>query len=417
MTQFADDCFAFGERLVTAEEALRLIAERVVAVTEREDVPLGRALGRVLAQDLVAGFDVPPHDNAAVDGFALRHADLLPEGATRLPLAGRVAAGVVPGALPAGSATRIFTGAMLPAGADCIVMQENTRRIGDLVEIPPGLQRFANCRRAGEDVRRDTIVLRRGHRLRPQDLGLAAELGHASLPLHRRLRTAVFSTGDELRQPGDTLRPGTVYDANRVLLAALLGGLGAAVSDCGILPDRADAVRQALAAAADSHDLILTSGGVSVGEEDHVRAAVEALGRLHFWRLAIKPGRPLAIGQVGSAAFCGLPGNPVAAMVCFLRFARPLALRLSGAIAIEPDFYPLPAAFGYSKKTGRREWLRVRTVRGDDGKLSLERFEREGSGILSSLVAADGLVELPEELVEIRRGDLVAFLPFYGVCG
>ncbi|MBM3492009.1 MAG: molybdopterin molybdotransferase MoeA [Alphaproteobacteria bacterium] len=417
MTRQTADCFAVGDRLLGAAEALELIAERVVAVTEAESVPLGQALGRVLAADLIAGFDVPPHDNAAVDGFALRLSDLAADRPTRLPVAGRAAAGRPPVELAPGSATRIFTGAVLPVGADAIVMQEHAREADGWVEVPQGLEPFANCRRAGEDVRQGEAVLRRGHRLRPQDLGLAAELGRARLQVHRPLRVAVFSSGDELRQPGEALAPGAVYDANRFLLIALLEELGAQVSDRGILADRAEPVRQALAEAARDQHLILTSGGVSMGEEDHLRAAVEALGRLHFWRLAIKPGRPLAVGQLGGAAFCGLPGNPVAAMVCFLRFARPLALRLAGASAIEPHAYPLPAGFAFRKRAGRREWLRARIVRGQDGAVSLERFAREGSGILTSLVAADGLVELPEDLTDVRPGDLVAFLPFYGMCG
>lgn len=417
MTQLGDDCFASDDRPMTAAEALAMLAERIRPVTAAETVPLRRAVGRILSQDVIADRDVPPADNSAVDGYALRFADLAPSGESRLPVTGRAAAGHPMGeALPPGHAARIFTGAAVPAGCDTVVMQEDVRLDGDTVVVPPGLGRGANVRRAGEDVAGGATVLTRGTRLRPQEVGLAASLGREDLAVYCRLRVALFSTGDELSEPGRPLAPGGIYDANRYVLAGLIEALGCEVTDLGILPDDGAVVREALARAAEAHDLLVTSGGVSVGDEDHVRAAVEALGSIHSWRLAIKPGRPIAMGQVGRVPFVGLPGNPVAAMVCFLRFARPLILRLAGATGVEPVTYRVRADFDHEKKPHRREWVRARLAVGDDGIVSARRFPAQGSGILTSMVESDGLVELPEDVTRVRPGETVDFLPFNEVC-
>jgi molybdopterin molybdotransferase len=413
MTQLRDDCFAFGGDLLTTSAALELLAERVSPVTEIERVALGAALDRVLAEDLVAEVSVPPHDNSAVDGYAVRFDDLDAEAETRLAVRGRTAAGHPLGRpLGAAEAVRIFTGAVMPEGADTVFMQEDVSEDGDVVVLPPGLKRGANRRHAGEDVAAGATVLGRGHRLRPQDVGLAASVGRTELVVYRRLRVAVFSTGDEVREPGEPLPPGAIYDANRYLLMSLLRSLAGPVTDLGILPDETDEVRAALDEAARDHDLLITSGGVSVGEEDHVKAAVEALGSLYLWRLAIKPGRPIALGQVKSVPFVGLPGNPVAAMVTFLRFARPLILRLGGCTQVDPVLYRVRAEFSHSKKANRREWVRARLETGDDGALVARKFERQGAGILSSLVESDGLVELPEGMTRLSAGTMVDFLPF-----
>ena len=415
MNRLADDCFNRVDGLMSTAEALAILRQRIVAVTQDrlEVVPLARALGRILAQDVTSALDVPPHDNSAVDGYAVRHGDLAANGPSRLPVRGRSAAGHPHGApLKAGQAVRIFTGAVMPAGADTVVMQEDAVPTEDYVTIPPSLALGANRRHRGEDTKRGDVVLGRGRRLRPQDLALAASIGQGDLSLYRPLRVAVFSTGDELAEPGTKRPAGGIYDANRYLLVALVAGLGADVSDLGILPDDAATVREGLGAAAASHDLLLTSGGVSVGDEDHVRGAVQALGHLHFWRLAIKPGRPLALGQVGDAAFVGLPGNPVAAMVCFLRFARPLILGLAGAVDLDPVLYRVTSDFDYEKKAGRREWLRARLDRQGDGGPSAVLFQPQGSGIINSLVRTHGLVEIAEDVTRVRAGDLVDFLPF-----
>ena len=415
MNQLADDCFNQVEDLMSTADALAILRQRIVTVTQDrlEQVPLAGALGRILAQDVISAIDAPPHDNSAVDGYALRHDDLSTDGPSRLPVVGRSAAGHPYGRrLEPGQALRIFTGAVMPEGADTVVMQEDVEQAEDHITIPPGLKPGANRRHRGEDTKRGDVVLARGQRLRPQDLGLAASVGQGDLCLYRPLRVAVFSTGDELVEPGAELPPGGIYDANRHILSALITGLGAEVSDLGILPDDASAVRDGLGAAAKEHDLLLTSGGVSVGDEDHVRGAVEAQGHLHFWRLAIKPGRPLALGQVGGAAFVGLPGNPVAAMVCFLRFTRPLILGLSGARDLDPALYRVTSDFDYEKKAGRREWLRARLERQGTAGPSAVLFRPQGSGIINSLVQTHGLVEIAEDVTQVKAGELVDFLPF-----
>jgi molybdopterin molybdotransferase len=414
LAQLSDDCFAFGGALMRVEEALALLSARLSPLAGIETVGLREAAGRVLAGDLVAPRDVPPFANSAVDGYAVRHADLSAAGDTLLPVTARVAAGGALGRpIRPGEAIRIFTGAPMPEGADTVFMQEDTETLADgRVRLPAGLRRGANARAAGEDVARGSVMLRAGRRLRPQDVGLAASVGLTALDVRTPLRVALFSTGDEIAEPGATLGPGRLYDSNRFTLAALLRGLGCSVTDLGILPDRREAVADALAAAAPAHDLILTSGGVSTGEEDHVKAAVEAAGSLFLWRLAIKPGRPVAMGQVGGTAFVGLPGNPVAVMVTFAHIVRPLALHLMGAAVTPPARFAVRAAFDYRKKQGRREYVRVTLARGEDGATEARKFPREGAGILSSLVESDGLVELGEDVRSVAPGETVAFLPF-----
>ena len=417
MAQLSDDCFAFGGALLGVDAALALIAERVTAVVEAETLPLAEAAGRILARDLIAGMDVPPHANSAVDGFALAHADLLPDRETVLPVGGRAAAGhPLDRPIAPGEAIRIFTGAPMPEGADTVMMQEDCVIDGGTVRIKPGIKKGANRRHAGEDVARGTVALSAGRRLMPADLGLAAALGQDVLSVFRPLKAALLSTGDEVCEPGTALAPGAIYDANRVMLRALLQGLGCDVSDLGIRPDRAAALADTLAEAAAGHDLIVTSGGVSTGEEDHVRAAIEKLGRLDFWRLAIKPGRPVALGQVRGVPLIGLPGNPVAAALTFAILGRPLILRLAGASPVPPLTFTVRAAFDYRKKPGRREYLRA-SVERDGDALIARKFKRDGAGILSSIVQSDGFVILDESMNDIAPGTEVDFLPFSEVFG
>ncbi len=412
MAQLSDDCFAFGGRLMTGAAALELLCSKTIALPESEVVPLGAALGRFLAADIVAPRAVPPHDNSAVDGYAVFHADLLADRDTVLPVGGRAAAGH-PLGRPArrGEAIRIFTGAKMPEGPDTVMMQEDCVATDGTVRLRLGIKAGANRRRAGEDVSTGAIVIPAGRRLRAQELGLAAALGFAEITVYRRLRVAIFSTGDELGEPGAALPDGAIYDANRHTIAALLQGLGCAVTDLGIQPDRPAAIRDALAAAA-AHDLVITSGGMSTGDEDHVKAAVEAQGSLHFWRLAIKPGRPVALGQIGRTPFMGLPGNPVAVMVTFLILARPLILRLAGATEIMPRAYRVRAGFDYRKKPERREYIRARLEADGAGGWIARKFPRDGAGILSSMVESDGFVVLGETLTRLESGGEVDFLPF-----
>ncbi|HYZ64772.1 MAG TPA: gephyrin-like molybdotransferase Glp [Acetobacteraceae bacterium] len=405
MAQLSDDCFAFGGKLQSVDAALDLITRSVSCVCGVESVTLEEADGRVLAADLAAPVDLPPFANSAVDGYAVRLADA--EASAVLPVRGRLAAGQAATALLPGAAQRIFTGAPLPEGADTVFMQEDVELVTDGVRLPPGLKRGANTRPAGEDVAEGAVALDAGSRLRPQDVALAAALGLTRLDVRRRVRVAVLSTGDELVDPGTAPGPAQRFDSNRMLLAALCRRAGAAVTDLGIVPDRVDPIASALAAASRGHDLVLTTGGVSTGEEDHVRAALEAAGRLAWWRLAIKPGRPVAMGEMGDAVFLGLPGNPVAAFVTFVRLARPVMAALAGERYRPPVPLPVPAAFSYRKKAARREYVRVRLEAGQ-----AYRYEVEGAGILTSLTRSDGLAEIADDVTRVAPGDTIGFLPF-----
>lgn len=411
MTRLSDDCFGLAGGAMTLEAAAALIEVRLPVVASVETVALALADGRIAACDVTATIDVPPFDNAAVDGYAVRFSDLSRTGETTLPVHGRLPAGTVPAGLREAAAVRIFTGAPMPAQADTVFMQEDVRRAGDAVVLPQGLARGANRRVAGEDIARGAVAIPAGRRLRPQDLALAAAVGLDALPVRRRLRVAVFSTGDELAEPGTLLGAAGIHDANRVMLIALLGRLGAEPVDLGILRDDPAALTLRLTAAAGAHDLILTSGGVSVGEEDHVKAAVEAAGALAFWRLAIKPGRPVAMGVVAGTPFVGLPGNPVAAYVTLLFVVRPLLARLGGGVCAFARPIPIRAGFAFARKAGRREFLRVRLQPGDDGAVEAVPVTRGGSATITALTGSDGLAELPEGLTRITPGDPVAYHP------
>jgi molybdopterin molybdotransferase len=419
MAQLTDDCFAFAGPLLPVAEMERLIETRVQPIAEIEDVRLREAAGRVLARDVVAGLDLPPFDNSAVDGFAVRHRDLGGAAETRLAIVDRVTAGASAARpLQPGEAIRIFTGAPMPEGADTVFMQEDCRLEGGAVVVPAGLKAGANRRLAGEDLRKGAVALPAGRRLATRDVALAAAVGVATLAVRRRVRVALFSTGDEVVEPGAPRGPSAIYDANRYLLAGLLEKFGAAVTDLGILADDPAVLRPALTEAAVGHDLVLTSGGVSTGEADHVRAAVEAIGRLVFWRVAIKPGRPVAMGVIPGAspgtgaAFAGLPGNPAAVFVTFVRVVRPLLLRLAGATAQALMPFPVRAAFAYRKKSGRREYVRVALRTAADGTIEAVKYAQEGAGVITSLTETAGLVELTESTTTVEPGSTVGFLSY-----
>jgi molybdopterin molybdotransferase len=405
--------------LLTLDEALRrLIAgSQAHRIVEVDQVSTFHGLGRVLAGDVTSTLDVPPEDNTSMDGYALRAADV-PAPGTELPVLQRIPAGVVGAPLAPGSAARIFTGAQVPPGADAIVMQEQCEALPAAAGEGLGRVRVNALptpgqwiRRRGEDVRLGAVVLHRGARLDPAALGLAASVGAGMLPVVRRPRVAIFSTGDELRMPGEPLPPGAIYNSNRYTLRGLLEAAGCTVADLGIVPDRLDATRAALREAALANDLIVTSGGVSVGEEDHLKPAVEAEGRLEHWQIAIKPGKPLAFGAVRrpdgrEALFVGLPGNPVSSFVTHLLCVSTVLRVLQGADPALPRPLPLKAAFDWPRPDRRREFLRARL--NDVGELEL--FPNQSSGVLTSAVWADGLVDNPPGQ-SIARGDVVRFLP------
>ncbi len=407
MAQLTDDCFAFGGALLPLSEAQAHIAARFKPVTTSETLTLRQASGRILAQDVKAPIPLPPQPNSAVDGYAFAHSDLCEDGPTTLPLHGRTAAGHRPANVPAHHASRIFTGAVMPQGLDTVMMQEDCEATAHTVTLAPGLKRGANSRPTGEDIAQGAIALHAGRRLTPPDLALLAGLGITTATVHQPLRVAVFSTGDELTDTPGPLPPGRIFDANRAMLIALLDRLGATTHDGGILPDNAKATAEALRTAAVTHDLIITSGGVSTGEEDHVRAAITASGQLEFWRVAIKPGRPVALGTIGNTPLLGLPGNPVAALVTFQALGRPLFDRLAGAIYRPPPMLRAVSAFAYRKKSGRLEYVRVTL----DHEGTAHRYPKEGAGIITSLTESDALMALPETMTQLHPGDIAPIIP------
>ncbi|MEM8514977.1 molybdopterin molybdotransferase [Massilia sp. MP_M2] len=401
--------------MLTVREALEVLLAAARPVTAIDTIPTLDANGRVLALDQLATIDVPSADNTQMDGYAVRAADCA-SGEATLRVAQRIPAGHVGRPLEPGTAARIFTGALIPPGADAVVMQEQCEAAGDSVTVRHTPADGEWIRRKGEDIGAGSAILRAGTRLRSQELGLAASVGLATLPVHRRLRVAVFFTGDELAMPGEVaahdLPPGAIYNSNRFTLRALLESFGCEITDFGIVPDTLAATRATLRDAAQAHDLIITSGGVSVGEEDHIKPAVEAEGRLSMWQIAVKPGKPLAFGEVhrdgDNAFFIGLPGNPVSSFVTFLLFVRPFLLRLQGVRGpVEPRGYLVRADFDLPKADRRNEFLRARINAGG----GLELFANQGSGVLTSTVWGDGLIDNPPGNA-IAAGDLVRFIPF-----
>jgi molybdopterin molybdotransferase len=404
--------------LLALDEAVaRMLARVEVPSADRaEAVSTFDALRRVLTADVTSRLDVPPADNSEMDGYALRSADVAAAG-TVLPVSQRIPAGAVGEPLGPGTAARIFTGAQIPHGADAVVMQEQCVVVAEGVRVDVVPLPGQSIRRRGEDVGRDAIVLHAGMRLSPQALGMAAAVGAATLRVGQRPRVALFSTGDELAMPGEALKPGAIYNSNRFTLRGLIEALGGVCEDLGIVPDRLDATRAALKRAAEGNDLIVTCGGMSVGEEDHMKPAVEKEGRLDLWQVAIKPGKPLAFGEVfrgdgSSAWFIGLPGNPVSAFVTFLFAVRPVLLKLQGASDLAPTSVAVRADFAWPRADKRREFLRVRR----NGAGGLDLFGNQGSGVLTSTVWADGVVDNPGGTA-IAPGDTVCYLPFSELLG
>ena len=401
--------------LSAAEARDRMVAE-VVPISGREYLPVRSALGRILAADIVAPHDVPAHDNSAMDGYAVRFDSLSGAGETRLNVVGTAFAGsAFSGLVGKGQAVRIMTGAVLPAGADTVVVQEVTRVDGDAVFVPAGQRKGQNTRRAGEDLARGAVALSAGKRVGPAELGLIASLGIAEVEVRRRLRVAFFSTGDELASIGKPLAPGEVYDSNRYTLHGLLTRLGADIIDMGVVPDQPQVLEATLAEAAQVADAIITTGGVSVGEADFVREILEKLGEVKFWKLNIKPGRPMAFGKVGKAWLFGLPGNPVAVMVSYTQFALDALLRLSGLdpLPVRP-LLTVVASNAIKKQPGRREYVRGQIV-AVDGEWQVKTVGNQGSGVLRSMSEANCFVVLPEDCTGVQAGDSVQVQLFDGL--
>lgn len=412
-----DDCFVLDKDRLPHGEAIAILKSRVRPVVATEGVVLANATGRFLAEPVVSTRPIPAHDNTAVDGYSFAHAAYDKNKGARLKVVGQAAAGhpfkTTP---PPDSAVRIFTGAVMPEGFDTVAMQEDVRIEQNADErwaiIPPGLKQGANRRLAGEDAKEGAVLLEAGARLRPQDVATAASTGLGRLSCYGPLKVAILSTGDEILRSGDAFSPGKVYDANAPMLQGLIRTAGAEAVDLGVLPDRAELVTAALAEASRSYDAIVISGGASQGAEDHVVKSLDALGKRHLWQIAVKPGRPMSFGQIGDCVVLGLPGNPVAVFVCFLIYVRPVLTVLAGGAWPEPRRFPLPTSFTQRKKAGRREFWRANLTRAADGRLQAAKFPRDGSGLISSLREADGLIEVQEDITEVKEGEMVDFIPF-----
>lgn len=409
--------------LTTLSDALDIAFAEVAMRPDVEDRPLGECFGAVLRRDVIATVAVPSVDNSAMDGYAVRFADLANMAGPIAVVGSSMAGHPFDGDIPTGKAVRIATGAAIPDGADCVIIQENVTANADetIIEISPDViartKRDQNIRRAGEDIKKGAVVLSTGTVLRPQDVAIAAGQGCQTLVVSRSLTVAVFSTGDELAKPGDPLPPGGIYDSNRFAMIGMLKNIGCAVTDLGLLADDFDVLHDALAQATKTHDVIMTSGGVSVGRADLLKPVVDQLGEIQAWKLAIKPGKPLMRGKIDDCLIIGLPGNPVSVLVAGLLFAMPLLRHMMGADRAHslPVRFPVRAGFDFKRGTGRREWLRARLVQDDDGKQVAMAFNSTSSGMLSSMVWADGLIEIPESCGQIDAGDEILYLPLRGL--
>lgn len=413
-----DDCFKTDKALLRHSEALALLKERLTCVAGIEETALQDSLGRILAEDITSPHDVPPSDNSAVDGYAFHSGDYDATGGF-FRVEQRIPAGhPSTTAIGLGGAAQIFTGALPPPRADTIAMQEDCELHDQdgqtFTIIPAGLEPGANLRRAGEDLAKGDLLLSPGQTLRPQDLAAIASTGKGKVRVHRRIRVALMSTGDEIRRPGSPLEAGEIYDSNHYLLRALCQSAGVEIEDLGVLKDQADVISSTMKEAAARADVLITTGGASQGGEDHVQASLDKLGNRHMWQLAIKPGKPVMFGQIGNCIFLGLPGNPVAAMVCFLLYGQPILSVLGGSGFTEPQRFQVPSGFDASgKKPGRREFCRGILSTDTNGRTTVRKFEPDSSNLITSLREADGLIEIPEEVTSIKRGDLVDFVPFF----
>lgn len=409
-----NDCYSPAQQLQTAETVWQGMQALASTQVKSQTLPLEQCMNRRLAEALTTPYDSPRFDNAAVDGYAFNCNDLIQQPDATLPLMATEAnaGGSEKLSLKQGYCMRVLTGAQMPKGANTVVMQEDVHLTNDSVTFPSHYKAHSNWRPQGEDVKAGEVIINQGQLIRPQDIGLAAAVGQAQLRVYNKVRVALFSTGNEVYELGQELPEDGIYDVNRYLLKALLTSLHCEVTDLGILADDFSTIRTALDSASQDHQLIITSGGASTGSHDHIANVLKDLGEVHAWRLAIKPGRPLAFGQLGSALFLGLPGNPVAANVCTLMFGQPLIRALSGGGWHRPKSYPQKLGFDVNKKVGRREWLRVFQEQQPNGDYVLQRSASHGSGILTSMTRADGLVEVDEASGNIPAGSLVDFIPF-----
>ena len=409
-----NDCFIHDKDRLKHDEAISILKSRVNPICEVESLGLRQLVRRVLAEDIISTHNIPLTNNAAVDGYAFRFKDLEKTDG-KFPIVARIVAGDINiPALSPNSAIRIFTGAVIPEGADSVAMQEDCEIKNDSqVNIPKTLKQGVNLRLAGEDVKSNTKVATIGQILRPQDLAAIASTGVSSVKVYSKLRVGIISTGNEIIRPESTIQPGQIYDSNTFLIDSLLHSLPVEITDLGNLRDNFDSIKNTLENNVSQLDVIISSGGASRGDEDYLNAAIDALGSRHLWQLAIKPGRPMSFGQIENCAILALPGNPVAVMVCFLLYVYPTLLRLAGTPWFTPNRFPLPASFSIeNKKNDRREFLRGKLIQDSSGQLCVEKFPRDGSGLITGLCESDGLIELDENVTTVKPGEMVSFIPF-----
>ena len=414
--QLLDDCFVHDKDRLRHADAIELLRSRMSTIAEVETVPLDQGNGRILASSIEAHRNIPGFDNSAVDGYAFAFSDHDPTGGF-FPMVARIAAGETDEIeLPSFSAARIFTGAKMPSGADTVAMQEDCKIHeqdgGKFVVIPSGLKQGANCRLAGEDVPAGGTIATDALRIRPQDLAAIASTGQSEISVFKKLKIGLLSSGNEILRPGQEYEPGKVFDANHFMLSGLLEKLPAEVTDLGTCPDDAQEVKDLLERSAKTFDVIISTGGASKGEEDHFVDALGDLGKCHLWQLAVKPGRPMSFGQIENTLIFTLPGNPVAAFVCFLLYVRPSLICLGGGAWSEPQRFPLPAGFSIKSKPDRREFLRGFLETNEDGSSYAQKFDRDGSGLITGLRVSSGLIEIPEEVTAVTEGEMVQFIPF-----
>ena len=399
-----------GQKLMPIDEVLALLLSGANPIIETEKLPLIEAQGRILAEDLSSTIDVPPNNNSAMDGYAVQSSDLADSNEILFPVSQRIPAGTMGTKLKAGTAARIFTGAPIPSGADAVVMQEVCTPVGEgensAVKITGPIPTEENIRHAGEDIRTGDVILKAGTKLKPQDIGLAASVGIGEITAHKRLRVGIFFTGDELREPGETLEAGQIYNSNRHTMRGLLKNLNCEIIDLGTVGDTLEDTKAAMLKAAEQSDLVITSGGVSVGEEDYIRIALEEIGQLDMWRINIKPGKPLAFGKIGNTSFLGMPGNPVSVFATFCVFARPFILKIQGANETKANSFMVPAAFEWAKAGKRHEYVRARLANG-----AIQIFPNQGSGVLTSTSWANGLAIIPAGKT-IQPEEMIEFIPF-----
>ncbi len=400
-----------GSALMPIEDALSLLLKKAEPISDTETLPLSEAQGRILAENLVSTINVPPHDNSAMDGYAVRSADFSDLTEKSLPVSQRIPAGKMGDTLKPNTVARIFTGAPIPAGADAVVMQEVCTPDGDNIKISGPIPVGKNLRKAGEDIQAGAKILTAGTPLKPQNIGLAASVGISKMRVYKRLRVGIFFTGDELREPEEQLEPGQIYNSNRHTMRGMLKNLNCEVVDFGTVEDTLEATKAAMLKAANETDLVMTSGGVSVGEEDYIRLALEELGQLDMWRINIKPGKPLAFGTIGKTSFLGMPGNPVSVFATFCIFARPFILKKQGAKTTQPNTYKVPANFEWSKPGKRHEYVRARVDPDPDGRAVISLYPNQGSGVLTSTSWANGLAFIPANTT-VELEDMIDFIPF-----